>query len=1045
MTNYNNWAANQWGVTPPTPTYFIDPLTGNDANAGTSLLAAWKTYAHAEQVVLSPGQSIAKLVGGQFVIFKHAVTTGAKGLVAAYYQGVGGSVSPSGSSAIPLASIDWAALTHIYHDHVEVNADGSLNTDYLGISPTFVGPLISTARANGVKVLAVFGDIAYEQSGTSLVYATTGSGTLTYSFNWFAGDRAKSTDTVTFTVTSVDIYGTSTPQILGTGLTGTATASGPSTTLIGTLTNNTTGTVLATGPWTPGDYPVNYVPDPPATDPINLITQSPSLISTFIGNILDLVILNQYDGVVIDWEMGLTSIGFQALMSALYPALKAANPLLQLSAALGNGNAMMAANLIYPVPLIDQFTCMAYDLYLSAGEVTWFNSPLYGGVDYTRWGLQLPSAQSNVTSFLQLGVPRAQLMLGVPTYGHTYTSPAQFTGVYMPIVPRQLYAQNFLNDGYTPYNRIDTQSGVNGYSGFIPCGPEHDQWDALAQAPYLGIPGTDPTGALNTYVTYDDPAGLTAKCAWATSENLGGIAVWELNLDYFASRSIVSPLINTIKLSYPKTAFPVVTPAQPVDLCAVAVTSIVITLRWSVHTDTTLYIILRSTTSGTGYLEVGRSVVSSFADTTVAAGTQYYYIVVPANMLVQGPQSAQIAVVATAGGGGTVPSAPTALTCTAPALPNASYGTFYTTLNWSGSASKYYVHRSNVYGTHFARIATTSSTTYTDTTLNPDATWYYCVTAVSSAGLESPNSGQVTTSSAVKYTSPNMLGNPNAINLSPWTIPGTGETAPNATTLTASTTGDTFLGQVFAVAPNTVYNVTLIVTPSSGSYFAGLGVYVPDFSASLGTSGGGSSVTAGVPTQLIMQFNSLTNTSVLLWLDCNAPIGSTITVTSASVSVPITEVPPNLLVSPLDITDTLGWTLNPGTALIGDIMQCVAVPDLGHNVGALTQLGVPVTANTYYVATVSAVRTDSTSFPTGGGGYVAFSIQGFVGGVYANGLGGSCQALSPGVVVDQYILFNSGPYTEVVFAIYVTGVEAASSTLALTNLSLAFNPYGGLT
>jgi hypothetical protein len=350
-----------------------------------------------------------------------------------------------------------------------------------------------------------------------------------------------------------------------------------------------------------------------------------------------------------------------------------------------------------------------------------------------------------------------------------------------------------------------------------------------------------------------------------------------------------------------------------------------------------------------------------------------------------------------------------------------------------------------VNGSNYAQIATTTYTTYTDGLLNADATWYYVVTAVASTGRESANSNQVTTTSAVKYTSPNLLVNPNAINLSPWSVAGTGATASNATTLTAATSGDTFLGQTFSVIAETTYNVTLTVTPSSGTYYAGFGIYVPDFSANLDTSGGGSSVSAGVPTELTITFNSLTYTSVLLYLDLGAPAGSTITITNASVSVPITEVPPDLLASPTDITDSSVWTIAPGTAEEGLILQCAATPDIGNNVGAIAQVGIAVTANTYYVATISAVRTDSTSFLAGAGGYIAFGIQGFTSGVYGASLGETVEALSPGVVVDMYILFNSGSYTDVVYSFYTTGTEAASATVALTNLSLAYNPYGGLT
>jgi TatA/E family protein of Tat protein translocase len=70
-------------------------------------------------------------------------------------------------------------------------------------------------------------------------------------------------------------------------------------------------------------------------------------------------------------------------------------------------------------------------------------------------------------------------------------------------------------------------------------------------------------------------------------------------------------------------------------------------------------------------------------------------------------------------------------------------------LNWSASsgASTYNVKRSGTSGGPYARIASTSSTTYTDEGLAGETTFYYVVSSTSSAG-ESGNSVEVSATPA---------------------------------------------------------------------------------------------------------------------------------------------------------------------------------------------------------------------------------------------------------------------------------------------------------
>lgn len=70
----------------------------------------------------------------------------------------------------------------------------------------------------------------------------------------------------------------------------------------------------------------------------------------------------------------------------------------------------------------------------------------------------------------------------------------------------------------------------------------------------------------------------------------------------------------------------VTTPAAPASLIATA-SSKAVTVRWLPSFGATSYDLLRSTTSGSGYAAIASNLTgTSYADTTAAAGTTYYYV-----------------------------------------------------------------------------------------------------------------------------------------------------------------------------------------------------------------------------------------------------------------------------------------------------------------------------------------------------------------------------------------------------------------------------------
>jgi fibronectin type 3 domain-containing protein len=70
-------------------------------------------------------------------------------------------------------------------------------------------------------------------------------------------------------------------------------------------------------------------------------------------------------------------------------------------------------------------------------------------------------------------------------------------------------------------------------------------------------------------------------------------------------------------------------------------------------------------------------------------------------------------------------------------------------LNWQASSSTgvtgYDVYRSTVSGGYYGLLGNSTSLAYTDTSVQSGATYYYVVTAVNSAGVQSGYSNQVQT------------------------------------------------------------------------------------------------------------------------------------------------------------------------------------------------------------------------------------------------------------------------------------------------------------
>ena len=177
---------------------------------------------------------------------------------------------------------------------------------------------------------------------------------------------------------------------------------------------------------------------------------------------------------------------------------------------------------------------------------------------------------------------------------------------------------------------------------------------------------------------------------------------------------------------------PVIPPA-PTTVTATAASANVINLSWSGVGSATNYLVKRSQISGGPYTVVASGITATnYTDSGLTGNTTYYYVIAAANNSGTSANSVQASTTTL-----TPPSTPSGLVAT-----GLYGGQIALSWNASGGATSYNIKRSLISGGPYVTIATgVSSTTYTNSGLVVDATYYYVVSAVNGNG-ESPNSSE---------------------------------------------------------------------------------------------------------------------------------------------------------------------------------------------------------------------------------------------------------------------------------------------------------------
>jgi chitinase len=211
-----------------------------------------------------------------------------------------------------------------------------------------------------------------------------------------------------------------------------------------------------------------------------------------------------FDGIDVDWEFPKEEdkLNFIALLGEFRRQLNSAGPNLLLTVAMGDGRMTYAHLDMRAVAYYaDEVGIMNYDYAGPWSKLTGLIAPLYSSPGDPEKG---GDVDSTIRGYLDMGVPAAKILMGVPFYAYSWNQVApENTGLFQLGEPVRDDA---------PYNYI--VANLSKFSAYR---------DPKSNAPWL-FDG-------NTFWTYDDEISISAKLDYAKRQALGGVMIWELSGD----------------------------------------------------------------------------------------------------------------------------------------------------------------------------------------------------------------------------------------------------------------------------------------------------------------------------------------------------------------------------------------------------------------------------------------------------------------------------------------------------------------------------------
>jgi chitinase len=252
------------------------------------------------------------------------------------------------------------------------------------------------------------------------------------------------------------------------------------------------------------------------------MAREPKARQRFFDNLDKIITAQGYDGVDIDWEPLVRDdlkppeiLANQKTFSDFMVALRARFPKWIITAAIGAGKSTLShVSWKEVVESVDYINLMTYDYAGVFGRHAAHNASLFAPADFVNQEDEYIDLTVE-TVLEKYKVPPGKVLLGIPFYGHQFTSDK--IGASVP--PGALH----------PGEQIL-------YSDVAPLAESSEYrtlWDKGGHVPYL-----ERMGGRHT-VSYDDARSIADKCRYAKEKGMGGVLAWALGQDLHAGRPVL--------------------------------------------------------------------------------------------------------------------------------------------------------------------------------------------------------------------------------------------------------------------------------------------------------------------------------------------------------------------------------------------------------------------------------------------------------------------------------------------------------------------------
>lgn len=273
------------------------------------------------------------------------------------------------------------------------------------------------------------------------------------------------------------------------------------------------------------------------------MASEPEARAKFVKSVVEFLAKYNFDGLDLDWEYpgargghSYDKLNFVRLLRELKEAFAPKQYLLTAAVSAGKWFIDPAYDIGQVSRYLDLINLMAYDYHGGWESKTGMNAPLFSSAkhDLSKEDAML-NVNWSVNYWLQNGAPAEKIMLGVGSYGRSFTlDKADVNGINAPASQKGQAGPYTREPGSLGYNEICEAFEKQGNSWTIVRDPDY-------LAPY----------AYNDrqWVGYDDMQSLALKAQYAKSMGLGGMMMWSIETDDFSGRchNEKYPLLNTIK------------------------------------------------------------------------------------------------------------------------------------------------------------------------------------------------------------------------------------------------------------------------------------------------------------------------------------------------------------------------------------------------------------------------------------------------------------------------------------------------------------------